>query len=168
MKSTGEVMGLDADFGMAFANAQIAASQILPREGTIFVSVKDEDKPLILSAVQKFSQLGFKLIGTGGTSKFFGRHGITMDRLSKMDEGRPDVIDLMKNREVDLIINTPSGKKPREDETKMRSNAYLHGTPIITTPQGVLAAAEGIEYLTKGEFGVKSIQEYHTDIQRAQ
>ncbi|MEW6095103.1 MAG: carbamoyl-phosphate synthase large subunit [bacterium] len=164
MKSTGEVMGLDIHFGMAFAKSQIAAGQLLPKEGRIFVSVKDKDKPVILPAVKKFAKLGFKLIGTEGTHNFFKQHGIIMDKVAKVGEGRPDVIDLMKNRQIQLLINTPSGKKPRQDEIKMRTNAYLHGTPIITTAQGVLAAADGIEALIKGEFGIKSIQEYHAQI----
>lgn len=163
MKSTGEVMGLDTNFGMAFAKSQIAAGQLLPREGTIFVSVKDKDKPLILPAVKKFAKLGFKLSGTEGTYKFFKEQGLEITKIAKVDEGRPDVIDLMKNQEVQLLINTPSGKKPRQDEIKMRTNAYLHGIPIITTAQGLLAAADGIEALIKGEFGVQSIQEYHSD-----
>lgn len=165
MKSTGEVMGLDSGFGMAFAKAQIAAGQILPRKGTIFVSVKDKDKPIILSAVSKFAKLGFRLIGTSGTMHYFNQRGLRIDKVFKVGEGRPDVVDLMKNREISLVINTPSGKKPRQDEIKIRTNAYLHNIPIITTCQGVLAAADGIEALINGEITVKSIQEYHTQIQ---
>jgi len=160
MKSTGEVMGLASTFGMAFAKSQIAASQLLPKKGTIFVSVKDKDKPVILSAIKKFAKLGFKLIGTEGTHKFFTQQDIDMAKIAKVGEGRPDVIDLMKNQEIQLLINTPSGKKPRQDEMKMRATAYIHGIPIITTSQGILAAADGISALINGEFDIKSIQEW--------
>jgi len=166
MRSTGEVMGLASTFGMAFAKSQIAASQLLPKKGTIFVSVKDKDKPLILSAIKKFAKLGFKLIGTEGTHKFFTQQGLEMAKIAKVGEGRPDVIDLMKNQEIQLLINTPSGKKPRQDEMKMRATAYIRGTPIITTSQGVLAAADGISALINGEFDIKSIQEYHSILKR--
>ncbi len=161
MKSTGEVMSLDTTFGMAFAKSQLAAGQILPKQGTIFISVKDKDKPVILSAVERFVKLGFNLVGTAGTWKFFNERGFKMGSVFKVGEGRPDVVDLMKNGEIALVINTPSGKKPRQDEVKIRTNAYLHSIPIITTAQGVLAAADGIEALIKGELKVKSIQEYH-------
>jgi len=176
MKSTGEVMGIDSHFGMAFAKSQLAAGQLLPNEGTIFISVKDKDKPVILPAVERLVKLGFSLVGTEGTCKFFSEtgspgtdspgRGFKMDKVFKVGEGRPDVVDLMKNGEIVLVINTPSGKKPRQDEVKIRTNAYLHSIPIITTAQGVLAAAAGIEALItsspgKGELKVKSIQEYH-------
>ncbi|MEW6608144.1 MAG: carbamoyl-phosphate synthase large subunit [bacterium] len=164
MKSTGEVMGIDTDFGLAFAKSQIAANQLLPQKGNIFVSVKDKDKPVILPAIKKLVELGFNLIATEGTHNFFMQHNLQMTKIAKVGEGRPDVIDLMKNQEVQLLINTPSGKKPRQDEMKMRTNAYLHNIPIITTAQGVLAAADGICALIQGEFGVKPIQEYHGQI----
>lgn len=164
MKSTGEVMGISSNFGMAFAKSQIAAGQLLPEKGTIFISVKDKDKPIIWPAIKKFSKLGFKLIGTQGTQKFFKQHGIVMDKIAKVGEGRPDVIDLMKNHDVQLLINTPSGKKPRQDEIKMRIYAYRYGIPLITTAQGTLAAADGIEALINGEFEVKPIQKYHAEI----
>ncbi|MEK7813969.1 MAG: carbamoyl-phosphate synthase large subunit [Candidatus Desantisbacteria bacterium] len=164
MKSTGEVMGIDTSFGKAFAKSQIAASQHLPTKGTIFISVKDKDKPVILSAVQRFIELGFKLIGTEGTVKYYKEHGISMDRIFKVGEGRPDIVDMIKNNEISLLINTPSGKKPRTDEITIRSHAYLHGIPIVTIAQGVLAAVDGIAALREGSLQIKSIQGYHQEI----
>ncbi|MDI6782085.1 MAG: carbamoyl-phosphate synthase large subunit, partial [bacterium] len=164
MKSTGEVMGIDISFGKAFAKSQVAASQHLPTKGTIFISVKDKDKPVILPAVQRFIELGFKLIGTEGTVKYYKDHGIPMDSIFKVGEGRPDIVDMIKNNEISLLINTPSGKKPRTDETTIRSHAYLHGIPIITIAQGVLAAVDGIAALKEGSLQIKSIQEYHQEI----
>ncbi len=164
MKSTGEVMGIDTSFGKAFAKSQVAASQHLPTKGTIFISVKDKDKPVILSAVQRFVELGFNLIGTEGTVKYYKEKGIPMDRIFKVGEGRPDVVDMIKNNEIALLINTPSGKKPRTDEITIRSHAYLHGIPIITIAQGVLAASDGIAALIDGSLQIKSIQEYHQEI----
>ena len=164
MRSTGEVMGIDSSFGMAFAKSQIAAGQLLPKEGTIFISVKDRDKPVILLAVERLVKLGFSLVGTEGTWKFLSERGFKMGQVKKVGEGRPDVVDLMKNGEIALVINTPSGKKPRQDEVKIRTNAYLNSIPIITTAQGVLAAVDGIDSLIKDELKVKSIQEYHAEI----
>jgi carbamoyl-phosphate synthase large subunit len=165
MKSTGEVMGLDTMFGMAFVKSQIAASQHLPQHGTVFISVKDADKPLIVSAIKRLVELKFNLVGTEGTAKFFRQQGFNIERVYKVGEGRPDVVDLMKNNEIALVINTPSGKKPRQDEIKIRINAYAHGIPIVTTVRGVFAAVEGIEALIKGKLNVKSIHEYHTELQ---
>ncbi|MBU0700676.1 carbamoyl-phosphate synthase large subunit [bacterium] len=161
MKSTGEVMGIDTSFGRAFAKSQIAAGQHLPVKGTIFISVKDKDKPIILPAVQQFVELGFRLIGTEGTARYYNEQGIPMDRIFKVGEGRPDIVDMIKNNEIALLINTPSGKKPRTDEVTIRSHAYLHGIPIITIAQGVLAAVDGIAALIKGSLQTKCIQEYH-------
>jgi carbamoyl-phosphate synthase large subunit len=165
MKSTGEVMGLDTMFGMAFVKSQIAASQHLPQHGTVFISVKDADKPLIVSAIKRLVELKFNLVGTEGTAKFFRQQGFNIERVYKVGEGRPDVVDLMKNNEIALVINTPSGKKPRQDEIKIRINAYAHGIPIVTTVRGVFAAVDGIEALIKGKLNVKSIHEYHTELQ---
>lgn len=166
MKSTGEVMGIAPEFGMAFAKAQLASKQSLPKRGTIFVSVKDKDKPTILPAIERFVKLGFRLIGTDGTSKFFNDRGFKVEKVYKVGEGRPDVLDLMKNREISLVLNTPSGKKPREDEIKIRTNAYLYGIPIITTSQGALAAVDGISALIKGEMEIRAIQDYHLLVQK--
>ncbi|MBI4777702.1 carbamoyl-phosphate synthase large subunit [Candidatus Desantisbacteria bacterium] len=164
MKSTGEVMGIDVSFGNAFAKSQIAAGQHLPTQGTVFISVKDKDKLIILPAVQRLVELGFKLIGTEGTVKYYKGQGISIERIFKVGEGRPDIVDMIKNNEVALLINTPSGKKPRTDEITIRSHAYLHNTPLVTTAQGVLAAVDGITALIKGSLQTKCIQEYHQEI----
>ncbi|MFH1898397.1 MAG: carbamoyl-phosphate synthase large subunit [Candidatus Desantisbacteria bacterium] len=164
MKSTGEVMGIDVSFGNAFAKSQIAAGQHLPTQGTVFISVKEKDKPIILPAVQRLVELGFRLIGTEGAVKYYKGHGISIERIFKVGEGRPDIVDMIKNNEVGLLINTPSGKKPRTDEITIRSHAYLHNTPLVTTAQGMLAAVDGIAALIKGSLQIKCIQEYHKEI----
>jgi len=164
MKSTGEVMGIDVSFGNAFAKSQIAAGQHLPTQGTVFISVKDKDKPAILSAVQKLVELGFELIGTEGTAEYYKGKDINIERIFKVGEGRPDIVDMIKNNEVAMLINTPSGKKPRTDEVTIRSHAYLHNIPLVTTAQGVLAAVDGITALIKRSLQTKCIQEYHQEI----
>jgi carbamoyl-phosphate synthase large subunit len=161
MKSTGEVMGIDTTFGIAFAKAQSAAGTQLPLQGTVFLSVRDGDKPDILPVARKFHQLGFELIATGGTCRALNAAGIPATHILKVTEGRPNVVDYMINRAVHLIINTPSGKSPRRDEVSIRTNAVLRGVPLITTTQGAAAAASAIESLRAGPFGVKPLQAWH-------
>ena len=161
MKSTGEVMGMDTTFGIAFAKAQSAAGTQLPLRGTVFLSVRDGDKPDILPVARKFHELGFDLIATGGTRRALGDAGIPATHILKVTEGRPNVVDYMINRAVHLIINTPSGKSPRRDEVSIRTNAVLRGVPLITTTQGAAAAASAIESLRAGPFGVKPLQAWH-------
>jgi carbamoyl-phosphate synthase large subunit len=161
MRSTGEVMGLDADLGIAYAKSQMAANSSLPAGGKVFISVSDAHKKQIASIAKQFAGLGFELTATGGTAAVLEKAGLTVQRVMKLLEGRPNVIDLMKNKEIQLVINTPSGAVPREDEIKIRTTAIYTGTPIITTLSGAKAAALGIAALKKSGYGVKTLQEYH-------
>ncbi len=165
MKSTGEVMGIDSSFGVAYVKSQIAAGQKLPLGGSVFISVKDQDKRNIVFVAKKLSDLGFKIMATGGTAAALARNDIPVKILPKLHENvRPNVIDLIKDRKVDLIINTPAGKATREDEVLIRSQAIRCGVPLITTVWGAQASVNGIEALKRGDYGVKSLQEYHRQI----
>jgi carbamoyl-phosphate synthase large subunit len=161
MRSTGEVMGLDSDLGIAYAKSQMAANSSLPAGGKVFISVSDAHKKQIASIARQFAGLGFELTATGGTAAVLEKAGLTVQRVMKLLEGRPNVIDLMKNKEIQLVINTPSGAVPREDEIKIRTTAIYTGTPIITTLSGAKAAALGIAALKKSGYDVKTLQEYH-------
>ena len=161
MKSTGEVMGIDASFGVAFAKAQSAAGTELPLGGTVFLSVRDSDKPFIVPIASRFHKLGFQIIATGGTCRALQGVGIPATPILKVTEGRPNVVDWMKNRAVHLIINTPSSKTPRRDEISIRTTAVLRGVPLITTVPGAAAAASAIEALRARRFGVRPLQSWH-------
>src|SRR2546430_1077264 len=133
MKSTGEVMGIDADFGIAYAKAQMAAQPPLPKGGNVFISVKDADKKEVAAIARDFCALGFKILATSGTAAAIAEAGVPVSRVFKLTEGRPHVLDLLKNGEIDFIVNTPTGKSPREDEVKIRSAAAAARIPIMTT-----------------------------------
>ncbi len=163
MKSTGEVMGIDHDFGLAYAKSQLAAGTILPTSGTVFVSVKDADKQASLPVIRRLKAMGFTLIATDGTSEFLDRHRVSNERINKVLQGQPHVVDAIKNGRIDLIINTPSGRRPRADEIAIRINAVAHGIPLITTTTAAEAAIDGIAALRSGTPGVKPIQEYVKD-----
>ncbi|TET41101.1 MAG: carbamoyl-phosphate synthase large subunit [Elusimicrobia bacterium] len=165
MKSTGEVMGIDSTFGVAYAKSQIAAGQKLPKKGNVFISVKNQDKRNIVFIAKKLADLGFKIMATSGTADALMKNDIEVETLPKLHEGRPNIIDLIKDSKVDLIINTPAGKVTKEDEVKIRSQAILYSVPLITTIAGAQASVNGIENLIKRpEVSVKSLQEYHKDI----
>lgn len=161
MKSTGEVMGIDVSFGKAFAKAEAGAYQELPLKGTVFISVCDKDKKMVIQIARKLSELGFKIIATSGTGNILTYNDIRVSEVLKVREGRPNVIDLIKNGQIDLIINTPYGKGPRSDGYYIRTAAVTKGIPCITTISGALAAVQGIEAVLESEFSVKCIQEYH-------
>jgi carbamoyl-phosphate synthase large subunit len=161
MRSTGEVMGLDADLGVAYAKSQMAANSPLPVSGKIFISVSDLHKKHVAEIAQLYADLGFKLVATGGTATILEKAGMKVERVLKLQEGRPNVIDLLKNKEIQFVINTPSGATPREDEVKIRTTAVYTGTPIATTLSGAKAAALGIAALKKSGYAVKTVQEYH-------
>ena len=161
MRSTGEVMGLDADLGIAYAKSQMAANAPLPLAGRVFISVSDAHKKQVAAIAQKFADLGFEIVSTAGTAKVLTEAGLKVSRISKLSEGRPNALDLLKNREIQLVINTPAGQTPRADEIKIRTTAVYTGTPIMTTLSGARAAARGIAALKKKGYGVKTIQEYH-------
>jgi len=160
MRSTGEVMGLDADLGVAYAKSQMAASSPLPASGKVFISVSDAHKAEVASVARSFADLGFELVATGGTAAVLEKAGLKVQRVLKLLEGRPNIVDFLKNKEIQFVINTPSGAAPREDEIKIRTTAVYTGTPIATTLSGAKAAALGIAALKKSGYGVKTLQEY--------
>ncbi len=161
MRSTGEVMGLDSDLGVAYAKSQMAANSPLPVSGKVFISVSDAHKKEVATVAKSFADLGFALVATGGTAAVLEKAGLKVERIHKLTEGRPNVIDFLKNKEIQLVINTPAGASPREDEVKIRTTAVYTGTPIMTTLSGAKAAALGIAALKKSGYAVKTVQEYH-------
>ena len=160
MKSTGEVMGIDSDLGTAYAKSQMAAGGSLPLEGCVFISVSDNHKNASIDLAKRFIDLGFKIISTSGTANSLKSAGLKVDIIHKLSEGRPNTIDLLKNNEIQLVINTPSGQTPREDEIKIRTTAVYTNTPIITTIGSAKAALDGIIALKEKGFGVKPLQEF--------
>jgi len=160
MKSTGEVMGIDADLGLAYAKSQMAAPPPLPRGGNIFVSVKDSDKQAVVPVVREFVKLGFGIIATAGTFEVLKAAKISVTKVFKLREGRPNVLDRVKNGDINFIINTPSGKIPREDEVRIRNASLAQRIPIMTTVRAALASANGIRSLQKRKVSVRSLQEY--------
>ena len=161
MRSTGEVMGLDADLGIAYAKSQMAANAPLPLSGRVFISVNDADKPRVAAVARQFVDLGFEIVSTAGTAKVLEDAGLKVARVHKLAEGRPNTLDLLKNREIQLVINTPTGQTPRADEVKIRTTAVYTGTSIMTTLSGARAAALAIAALKKNGYSVKTLQEYH-------
>jgi carbamoyl-phosphate synthase large subunit len=161
MRSTGEVMGLDADLGVAYAKSQMAAGSPLPTAGKIFISVSDADKPGITAVAKLFADLGFEIVSTGRTALLLEAAGFKVQKIFKLQEGRPNAVDLLKNREIQLVINTPTGPTPRADQVKMRTTAVYTGVPIMTTLSGAKAAALGIAAIKRHGYGVKTLQEYH-------
>ncbi len=160
MKSTGEVMGIDTDLGTAYAKSQMAAGGSLPLEGRVFISVSDAHKADVAALAKCFSDLGFKLSSTTGTAAVLTEAGLEVESVPKLAEGRPNTLDLLKNNEIQLVINTPSGQAPRADEIKIRTTAIYTNTPIMTTMGSAKAAAEGIAALKQNGYGVKTLQEY--------
>jgi carbamoyl-phosphate synthase large subunit len=167
MKSTGEVMGIDTDFGLAFAKSQIGAGLKMPLKGRVFISVMNKDKRSIVFIAKKLVDLGFEIVATRGTAKVLANNGILVQAVFKVGEGRPDIVDRIKNGEIDLVINTPSGKKPKVDEVAIRSQSVAHNIPCITTLSGASAVVNGIESLLKRGMSTLSIQEYHQGIPAA-
>jgi carbamoyl-phosphate synthase large subunit len=161
MRSTGEVMGLDENLGIAYAKSQMAANSPLPLTGTVFISVSDRDKPAVAQIGKDFAALGFKLVSTSGTATVLEEAGLQVERIFKIDEGRPNALDILKNHEIHLVINTPSGASPRADEVKIRTTAVYTGTPIMTTISSAKAAVLGIAALKERGYEVRTIQEYH-------
>jgi carbamoyl-phosphate synthase large subunit len=164
MRSTGEVMGLDDDLGVAFAKAQAAAKPGLPTKGNVFLSVKDGDKARAVEIARQLEQLGFSICSTSGTAKVLEQAGIAVKRLAKIQEGRPNAIDLIKNGQIQMIINTPGGMIPRRDENAIRSAAYAHNVCLMTTITGASAAIQGIGALMEKQVGVRPIQKYKGNV----
>src|SRR5450755_2628111 len=163
MKSTGEVMGVDDNFGEAFAKAQIAAGQKLPTEGCVFISVTDHDKPHVADLARKFVDMGFKLVATAGTADVIEEAGMSVERVYKVKEGRPNAVDLIKGERIHLIVNTPHGLDPFFDEKAIRRAAVQGRIPTITTISAARAAAEGIAALQRGEVRVQALQTLHAE-----
>ncbi|SDG49025.1 carbamoyl-phosphate synthase large subunit [Pelagibacterium luteolum] len=160
MKSTGEVIGLDTDYAMAFAKSQLGASVKVPREGTVFVSVRDDDKAAIVDSIRNLSAAGFKIIATGGTQRFFAEQGIACAKINKVLEGRPHIVDAIKNGDVQLVINTTDGAKAVSDSRDIRRAALMSKVPYYTTIPGAVAAAEGIIAYRSGNLTVRPLQDY--------
>jgi len=163
MRSTGEVMGVDASVALAFMKAQLAAGQILPHEGTIFISVNDKDKVAILPAARRFEEMGFSILATTGTARFFKDHNIKAEAILKVYEGRPHVVDYIKNGKIGLVINTASGhgKNTAKDSLTLRQATLLYNIPYATTVAGATAIALAISELKQAGLTVKSLQEYY-------
>ncbi len=166
MKSTGEVMGIDTSFPLAFAKAQAATGSNLPLNGKIFISVADRDKKNIVPIARELKKIGFDIVSTKGTYQFLKQAGIEVEEVKKVREGRPNIIDLIKDGSISLIINTPWGKETRSDGYYIRTTAAFYGLPSITTIPGAKAAVEGIKALKKEKITVKSLQEYHREIEK--
>jgi carbamoyl-phosphate synthase large subunit len=161
MKSTGEVMGIDENFGKAFAKAQIAAGTKLPLKGNVFISVKDDDKKDIVETAKQLSGLSFKVIATSGTADYLKDNGIDAELIYKVGEGRPNIVDRIKSGEIAMVINTSFGAKAVADSYSIRRSALVYNVPYFTTVAGAKAAAQGITSLIKEGLKVKPIQEYH-------
>jgi carbamoyl-phosphate synthase large subunit len=162
MRSTGEVMGLDSNLGIAYAKSQMAAGGPLPLQGRVFISVSDSDKKHAAQVAREFIDLGFEIIATGGTAAVLEKAGLKVQRIFKLQEGRPNALDLLKNREIQLVINTPSGATPRADEVRIRTTAVYTGVPIMTTLSGAKAAVLGIAAIKQSGYAVRTLQEYHS------
>ena len=160
MRSTGEVMGLDTSFDRAFAKSQMAGGSSVPDQGTVFISVKESDKPGILIAAKELQALGFQVIATGGTCDYLREHGVNAERVNKVYEGRPHIVDAMKNNEVDLVFNTTEGAQSLADSFTIRRTALIMKIPYYTTVAGARAAVKAIETSRAGALEVAPLQSY--------
>ncbi|MEK6691845.1 MAG: carbamoyl-phosphate synthase large subunit [Nitrospirota bacterium] len=161
MKSTGEVMGIDNDFGKAFAKAQTGAGTIMPLKGRVLISVRNEDKTAVINIAEKFLKMGFTIEATRGTAEFLKGHGLDVDIVNKVTEGRPHIVDHIKNGDIDLVINTVSGKESYKDSYSIRRTALNYKIPYFTTIGGARAATYGISALLKEDVDIKALQDYH-------
>jgi len=164
MRSTGEVIGLDKSFGIAFAKSQLGSGTSVPKKGTVFVSVRDGDKERIVPAMKILSEAGFKIVATAGTRAFLEAHGVKATHINKVLEGRPHVVDAIKNGEIQLVFNTTEGKQALMDSRSLRRTALLHKVPYYTTLSGAIAAAEGVKAYLAGDLEVKALQDYFKSV----
>jgi len=162
MKSTGEVMGIDEDFGRSFAKAEASANNTMPLKGKVFISVKDKDKPALTEMVSRLISLGFSIIATRGTAFYLKKQNLNVEIVNKVAEGRPNIVDYIKNREIDFIINTVSGTKAQKDSFALREAALKHRVPYTTTIAGAKATVNAIEAILKKQINIKSLQKYHS------
>jgi carbamoyl-phosphate synthase large subunit len=167
MRSTGEVLGMADCFGLAFYKAQMATGLTLPLEGTVLVTVAQRDKEAVLPAMAKLEKMGFSIVATSGTAAFLQQHGIKARAIRKLHEGRPNIVDAIANREIQLVINTPSGKESAYDDSYIRKAAIKHKVTYLTTPAAAIAAAEGIRAARERAWTVKSLQNYHKEVRTA-
>jgi carbamoyl-phosphate synthase large subunit len=167
MRSTGEVIGLDNDFALAFAKSQLGAGVDLPRDGIVFVSVRDDDKDRVLPAIRVLVDIGFKVLATGGTQRYLAEKGIAAAKINKVLEGRPHIEDAIRNRQVQLVINTTDSNKAISDSKSLRRAALMQKVPYYTTMSGALAAAEAIKALKAGSLEVRPLQGYFADGQKS-
>jgi carbamoyl-phosphate synthase large subunit len=158
MKSTGEVMGRDLDFGRALAKAHLGSGDPLPTGGRVFLSLRDDDKRAVTFMSKKLVELGYELVATKGTARFLRRNGVPCEEVFKVHEGRPNVVDLIENGDIALVLNTPLGRASEFDEKAIRERAVALGA-VITTVAGALAAVSGMEALSRGELGVSALQD---------
>ena len=165
MRSTGEVLGMADSYGMAFFKSQEAALSSLPIKGTVLITIADRDKNRILPAAKNFRDLGFTILSTGGTRQFLLDNGIPAELILKVHQGRPNIVDAIKNKEIDLVVNTPAGRLSEYDDSYIRKNAIKYKVPYITTTSAAFSATEGIRERQNGEYKVKSIQDYHSEIE---
>lgn len=164
MRSTGEVLGLSGSYGYAFFKAQEATKTPLPVEGTVLITVADKDKKEALQTATLFKELGFTILTTKGTGNYLKENGIPSKSIEKLGFGRPDIMDALKNKEVDVVINTPSGKESKIDDSYIRKTAIKYNIPYITTIAASIAAATGIAAKRRNKVDIRSLQEYHQDI----
>jgi len=160
MKSTGEVMGIDVSFGLAFAKAQLGGGMRLPSSGKVFISVRDEDKPAVTAAAEKLHRAGFHIVATRGTAAHFAARGIPAEIANKVQEGSPHIADQIKKGEIAMVINTPTDAYSQADSYYLRRCALDYQVPYFTTVAGAEAAAEGIDFLRQNEFDVRALQDY--------
>jgi carbamoyl-phosphate synthase large subunit len=165
MRSTGEVLGMADSYGMAFFKSQEATQSSLPVKGTVLITIADRDKDRILPAARNFSDMGFKILSTGGTRQFLEKHGIAATLILKVHQGRPNIVDAIKNGEIDLVVNTPAGRLSEYDDSYIRKNAIKYKIPYITTTSAALSATKGIKERQNGEYKVRSLQDYHSAIE---
>jgi carbamoyl-phosphate synthase large subunit len=165
MRSTGEVLGMADSYGMAFFKAQEATSTPLPVKGTVLITIADRDKDRILETARNFKDMGFTIISTAGTRQFLANNGIEAKLILKVHEGRPNIVDAIKNGEINLVVNTPAGRLSEYDDSYIRKNAIKYKIPYITTSSAALSSTNGIKERQNGEYKVKSLQEYHSEIE---
>jgi carbamoyl-phosphate synthase large subunit len=160
MRSTGEVIGLDVAFDAAFVKSQLGGGTKAPREGVVFVSVRDADKARIVPAIRELKEIGFSVVATGGTARFLQEEGIAAQKINKVSEGRPHIVDAIKNGAIQLVFNTTEGAQALADSRSLRRAALLHKVPYYTTLAGAIAAAQGVRAYVSGDLEARALQDY--------
>jgi carbamoyl-phosphate synthase large subunit len=160
MRSTGEVIGLDRSFDIAFAKSQLGGGTKVPRSGNVFISVRDGDKARVVDTARLLSDLGFSLTATSGTARFLQEHGLSTAKVNKVSEGRPHIVDAIKNGSIQLVFNTTEGAQALTDSRSLRRAALLHKVPYYTTLAGAIAATQGIKAYIAGDLEVRALQDY--------